>query len=194
MSVDTYRTALRAPVRALWMRVFTLDQFLDAFGAAIDRGLTQAWIDGAGECGIKFDELSGQEMATLKQNILMQRLYMGRFGETILAAPSKAEKGKLAPHVARLETWVNRWNEVRHIAASMACGDKKKVFRLGPTEKHCRSCSIFNGRVYRYSTWLQYNALPGSRALSCKGYRCLCTLDDTDERITPGRFPTGALG
>ena len=192
MSVDTYRTALRAPVRALWMRVFTLDQFLDAFGAAIDRGLTQAWIDGAKECGIAYEELSGEERTTLKQHILMQRLYMGRYGETVAAAPKGV--GKLTTHFARLDTWVNRWNEVRNIAASMACGDKKKVWRMGPTKEHCVSCATFEGRVYRYSTWLANGALPQSRRLSCKGYRCLCFFADTDDRLTPGRFPSRALG
>ena len=193
MTASAYRTALRAPVRALWMRVFTLDQFLDAFGAAIDRGLTQAWIDGAKECGISYTELSGEERTTLKQHILMQRLYMGRYGETIMAAPSRDEKGPMAPHMKRLDTWVNRWNEVRNIAAAMACGDKKKVWRMGPTREHCVSCATFEGRVYRYSTWLA-NALPQSRRLSCKGYRCLCFLADTDDRLTPGRFPSRALG
>jgi len=173
------------------MGVFTLDQFLDAFGAAIEQGLTRAWIDGAAECGIAFDELSSNERATLKQHILMQRLYMGRYGESIAAA--QKGDGLLKAHFARLETWVNRWNEVRNVAASMACGDKKKVWRLGPTEKHCASCSTFNGRVYRYSTWLQYGALPGSRQLSCNGFNCLCTLEDTDSRITPGRFPSSVL-
>ena len=197
MTASAYRTALRAPVRALWMRVFTLDQFLDAFGAAIDRGLTQAWIDGAKECGISYMELSGEERTTLKQHILMQRLYMGRYGETIMAAPSRDEKGPMAPHMKRLDTWVNRWNEVRNIAAAMACGDKKKKWVLNlkrVTKVHCVSCSTFNNRVYRYSMWLANGALPQSRRLACGGYRCGCGFADTDDRLTPGRFPSRALG
>jgi len=193
-SADAYRTALRAPVRALWMGVFTLDQFLDAFGAAIEQGLTRAWIDGAGECGIRFDELSSNERATLKQHILMQRLYMGRYGESIVAAQKGV--GKLTNHFARLETWVNRWNEVRNVAAAMACKDKKVKWQLNlrkVTKVHCISCSTFHDRVYRYSTWLENGALPQSRRLACGGFRCGCGFVDTDERITPGRFPSSVL-
>ena len=194
MTIASYRLTLRAAVRALWKDMITLDQFLDAFGSAIDRGLTQAWIEGAKECGIRYEELSGEEREALSRHILMQRLYMGRFGESIVAAQQGA--GKLGTHFARLETWVNRYNEVKNTAAAMACGDKKKQWVLNlkrPTKKHCVSCSTFHGRVYRYSTWLANGALPQSSRLACGGFNCGCGFLDTDERITPGRFPAGVL-
>jgi len=191
VTIANYRSLLRSAVRGLWTGVLTLDQFLDAFGAAIDRGLTQAWIEGAKECGITYAELSGEERTALSRHILMQRLYMGRFGESIVAA--QRGTGKLGAHFGRLETWVNRYNEVRNQAAAMACGDKKKTWRYGGTKEHCKSCSTFVGRTYRYSTWLANGALPQSPRLACGGWRCQCFLTDTDGRITPGRFPSGVL-
>jgi hypothetical protein len=165
MTAQEYYSSLRAPVVGLWRREFTLEQFHDSFRSAVDRGLTRAWHEGAMRCGIRPDELSGEERAELAKALLLQHFYIWRYGESIVAQKSREEGGKLQPHIDRLALWLNRYNETTELAAAMACGDRKVKWVLGGTKKHCGSCSTFNGRVYRYSTWLANGALPQSRAL-----------------------------
>lgn len=193
MTIAQYRRGMRAEARGLWLGISTLDDFLWGFGVVIDQGLTRAWYEGAAECGIRPEELSGPEREQLKRYIFSQRLFMGRFGEALMELPNKAAGGKLGAYFARLDTWVNRYNEVQVHAAAMACGDRKKTWVLGWTKKHCVSCLGFEGRVYRYSTWLQNGALPQSKRLRCNGYNCDCGLADSDQRLTPGRFPARLL-
>jgi len=88
--------------------------------------------------------------------------------------------------------WSNQYDKARVKAFTMASGDQKMIWGLGPTE-HCDSCLKFDGRVYRASTWAKHNALPKSGRLCCTGRNCLCFLEPTDLPITKGRFPAGAL-
>ena len=192
-SINDFRSGVRSAIRGLWTGNFELFDFVDAMTSAIQRGYRQAWTEGAKQCGIKFDELTPTELAELRRMTNEQIPFLPGFGSDI-EDNSRAKGGLLRPHLERGFMWVNRYNEVRQRAGAMACGDKKKKWQLGSTKEHCRSCRGFNGRVYRYSTWLDNNALPQNRNLECNGFRCRCNLIDTDERITPGRFPRSLLG
>lgn len=192
-SLSSFRSSIRSSIRGLWTGDFDLFEFVSGMSSAIERGFRQAWIEGAGQCGIKFDELTPTELTELNRMTNEQIPFLIGFGSDI-EDNSRANGGLLGPLLLRGSMWVNRYNEVRQRAGAMACGDKKKKWQLGSTKEHCGSCLGFNGRVYRYSTWLENNALPQNRNLECNGFRCKCDLDDTDERITPGRFPRGLLG
>ncbi len=91
---------------------------------------------------------------------------------------------------SRLPMWVNRYTEVVNTAKIMAGGDKKLKWVLGPTEEHCSSCSKLAGQVRRASVWLASGIQPQSRALSCQGYNCLCTLSPTSDASSRGRMPS----
>ena len=191
-SVKTYRRDLRAIVRGLWSGVLGFDQSFESFQIAINRHFTQAWYAGAAECGIKPDELTEAETNSLSEQIIEQTQYISKFLEAI-EAQSKSNGGKLAPLFNRVELWVNNWDRIFELAQSMACGDSKAEWILGATEKHCASCNGFNGRVYRFSVWHTFEALPQSRRLACNGYRCDCRLRQTDKPVTRGRFPARLL-
>lgn len=192
MSVKNYRQAIRAAVRGFWGGALTRKQFTSTMESAIRRGIQQAWAEGASEGGITPDEYTNKEKAALSKFIIGQLDYVGGFADAI-AENNKASKGKVAPLLDRAEKWINRYNEARHQAASMAAADKKKIWRLGDTKSHCRSCKGFNGRVYRYSVWAKNGALPQSGNLSCSGMECHCGLEDTNRPITRGKFPTRLL-
>jgi len=191
-TVKTYRRELRAVVRGLWSDVIDFDQAFESMLSTIERQFTQAWRRGAAECDIGPDELSPDEIAALQERITEETQHISGYLEAI-EANSRANGGKLQPLFNRAELWVNRWVEVFELAKSMACADRKGVWRIGPTEKHCRSCAGFDGRVYRFSVWNRNGALPRSSRLECNGFRCECQIDETDAPITRGRFPARLL-
>lgn len=191
-SADGYRRSLAQLVRGLWSGVITLEDFYLAFGSALERGLTQAWYEGASQCGIAPDELTNDERLELKRHILIGRMAMGKFGDSI-ATLSKAEGARLSPHLERLKIWANRWNEAYNHAQTMACADQKLIWLLGATKRHCISCAGFANRVYRASIWAKNSARPQGRNLYCGGYRCGCRLEPTDQPVNRGRFPSRLL-
>ena len=205
MSEANFRRMLRSAVRGLWNGVFGYAEAVPAMMSAIEIGLAQAWREGMGECGLTFEEISTEERAALSAVINEQYQYVFGLCEDIVTArdAGQAELGekwprgrpdKLAALYARVEVWVNNYRRIQHQAAALACANKKKQWLLGPTEEHCTSCAGFAGRVYRYEIWNVNGALPGSRALECRGYNCRCQLVDTDERITAGQFPRRLMG
>lgn len=195
MSLTTYRTSLRVVVRGVWSGAFSPTFAVGAMRTAIDRGIADAWRAGGAECGIKPGEFTRTEEDARLAFVATQEGFMRSFIDW-LAERTKANGGLLRDSFGgggRLDMWANRWNEAKTQAAAMICSDVKKLWVLGPTEEHCPSCGKFAGRVYRNSVWLANQAMPQTQRLCCRGFNCLCFLQTTDARITPGRFPVGAL-
>lgn len=191
-ALSDFRANIRANIRGLWSSNLSLYGFTDNMVGAIDRGLRQAWAEGAAGCGIAMNELTPQELYQMQDMINAQFQHILKFGDDIINN-NRESGGKLEPLFARGEMWVNRYNEARIRGAALACADQKVKWVLGPTE-HCRSCAGYAGKVYRYSTWANAGALPRTAALDCRGFNCQCDLVPTSERITPGRFPKRYLG
>lgn len=188
-----YKNLLASAVRGLWQGAISYDQFFDSFGVTIQRGLANAWLLGAQAGGITPDEFTQEEQVQLKRHILSDRMFMGGFADQI-DQTSKANGGKLAPLLSRLDTWVNHWWEVYGLANAMAAKDVKMMFvQAFPTKEKCRSCLGLMGRVYRNSVWLANNAVPPSRRYDCGGWRCGHRTVATDQRVTPGPFPRRLL-
>lgn len=187
-----YGLGIRAVVRGLWLGVFDQFQFIDSMVGSLQRGLARAAREGAAECGIGPEEMSHQELAAMDREINNNFKRIFQFSTTIMAG-SKRDGGKLGPLLRRATLWINRYDALRVEVAALACGDKKKVWRIGNTLESCRTCLGFEGRVYRYSVWVANGALPKVHALCCRGFRCDCRLEDTDAKMTPGRFPRSLL-
>lgn len=193
-----YGLGIRASARGLWSGVFDEFQFLDSMFAVIRRGLDRAWREGAAECGIKPEEFTAQERFALDERKTGQLERILPFSRFITARRRALfPRGKRAAArdqvIRRAILWSNEYDATRVQAAAMACGNKKKAWKLGKTEEHCVSCFGFDGRVYRYKTWADNGALPKTRVLCCRGYHCDCDLVDTEKRLTPGKFPAGLL-
>jgi hypothetical protein len=192
MSESTYRAGIRAAARGVWNGSLSQPQGLQSMYLTIGREITRAWNEGAAECGIRPDEFTFEELLARDNFIIEQENYAPGFIDFVIQN-LRANGGKWGTITPRIELWVNKYRLARTRSAASACANKKKVWVLGATEKHCDSCLKFEGRVYRYQTWAENGATPQSRRLCCGGWLCDCSLDDTDERITPGRFPAGAL-
>ena len=184
-----FRASMRSAVRALWAGIWGDSEFIGAMGSDIERAYPKAWLEGASVCGIKsLDELTIEEQNALREATYAQFAYIPPFADDIVAN-SKANGGKLAPLLKRVDLWVNGYRAVVAKARLMACADRKLVWRLGPTIERCHDCLTYNGRVYRGSVWAKYKIAPQSRSLACHGFNCKCTLSVTDAPANKGRPP-----
>jgi hypothetical protein len=187
-----YLRSVRAACRALSLNLIDVGEFNAQMLATIDRGLTRAWGEGMAECGLKLDEMTPEERQRLNEELIPRLQRVDPLADFIIR--SRGRGVALSAAVSeRLRLWANDYRGVRQIGAAMACGNRKKLWQRGPTKEPCKSCLGFANRVYRYSTWLKYGALPQQRALCCHGYRCMCRLVDTDRPITRGAFPAGLM-
>lgn len=190
--IDAYRTGWRNYVRGLWNGAIDKEQFIDNARTLINRRLMQAWLEGAAKCGITEEDLTDKEYRALGEMVKNEIGFLDGLTDAIVKN-SKKNDGSLEPLFTRVERWVGRYDEAKARGEAMACADQKALFELGPTENHCRTCTGFNGRVYRFSTWNKYEAIPPHNwNFECRG-GCQCRLTPTDKPITKGKFPTGLL-
>lgn len=183
-----FRSAIRAAVRGYWRGYFDQVDFFVQMGNAQERYLTEAWHEGMAECGLRPEEMTTPERNALDQMLSSESVHLFSFAEDI-RVHSRAEGGKLGPLMVRADMWINTYREAKARAMTMACADQKLVWRLGSTREHCSDCLNYNGRVYRASVWARYDIRPQHRSLSCRGYRCQCSLIPTNDPAMPGRPP-----
>ena len=186
---SNYRNAVRASARGLWSGVLDYDQAYDALWLGVEMGLTAAVHEGISECGIKPSEMSPQEKDMLREAIYSERSYINQLLADIENG-SKEKGGKWGAFSGRLGLWISRYGSIKMKAAAMACGDRKKVWTLGPTKVHCPSCLKLAGKVKRNSYWLAHvlpQNFPNDK-LECKGAG-QCTLEDTDGPLSRGPLP-----
>jgi len=190
MSEAALRSGVRSAVRGMWSGALSASQFSEAMKSVLSRQLQVAWLEGALDCGIQADELSEDEVKTRDAFISEQNGYVSDFGSAI-REQDKASGGKLQSLFGRAEMWVNRYGDAKERAKQLACADQKLVWVIGPTERHCRDCSKYDGKVYRGSTWGDIR--PRHPDLACHGYRCKCRRDPTTKRASRGK-PLGMTG
>lgn len=169
--IDNYRSGLRSAVRGFWSGVFDFDQFFDLMLLTIRRGLTQAWEEGAKECGIQPDEASPEEKTALSSAIVNEQNRVGKLAE--LVEQNKKGTGKLGTLFKRLKLWVNRYNDIRNEAKILACKDEKLIWLLGVVEQHCTTCPRLHRKVKRASFWLAkgvHPQRPPNDKLFCGGW------------------------
>lgn len=194
--LDNYQRALRGNFRAFWSETFVpgspeanFDIFVSVMQTTVRIGMRNAWNAGAASCGIKENELTQAERLERQSAIINEIDYAAKMALTI-KEQTKRNKYLLRPLLSRAEVWAKTYRNVYNRGMAMACGDKKKEWFLGATEKHCPDCSVYHGRVYRLSIWLKYGIQPQGRKLNCHGFYCDCDWKDTDKPITPGRPPS----
>lgn len=184
-----YQLNLRAAVSGLWAGHLDLDAAFSGVFRAIDRGLPQAWAEGAAECGIKPDEYTPDERTALAQAIANEKNHVFGLLDWV-EQNSKENGGKRGTAYSRLDIWINRYRDVVNKAKTSACADMKMRWTLGPTE-HCTTCVKLSGKIKRGSYWnshvLPQN--PPNGLLECGGWNCQCTLQPTDAKASPGPLP-----
>jgi hypothetical protein len=154
------------------------------------RGYESAWAEGAAQCGMSPSDRTRAEQGRLDQIVNQDLGHVPGLADFI-TRNSKENGGLLGKSLSRAEMWSNRYNFVVGVAQQVSCADQKYMWGVGPTD-HCHDCAIYDGRIYRGSTWAAVGAQPQSRNLACRGYRCQCALvlvTSPTIRAWPGRPP-----
>lgn len=175
-------------VKALYNGTITAPDFVDSLAALIGRQITlafrEAWKDeGEGEFPDYLTEAS-------EAFILGQYDFVDGFARDIVDA--RIDGGDIAPLLARVPLWSNRYNEAYNEAIALITkengGNLEWVY--GDTE-HCPECLALNGIVMSASDWDTLGVRPQSapnEKLTCGGWRCQCQLIPTDKRRSPGAY------
>ena len=184
-----YQLNLRAAAYGLWSGQMDYYQAFDNMYRAIERGLPQAWAEGAKACGIEPEEYSPEERIALEQAMNSEKGYVDGL-LTWIEQNDQEAGGKLASVYGRLDTWINRYRDLTNRAKAMACADMKAEWTLGPTE-HCPTCAKLAGKVKRMSYWQAHvmPQQPPNPNLECGGWNCQCVLVETDAPLSRGPLP-----
>ena len=198
-----YGRSIRAAARGFLQGVLDEFSFIDSMISTIQRGLTRAFGEGMTKAGASPDDLDTPaylpERLALDEIVNQNLASLFNFSAYIQQQRTlylEGQKQVAINHVMHRATlWSNQYDKARQKAYAMTAGDAPLLWVYGDTIEHCRSCSTFEGRIYRASTWNKYSAIPKSSRLCCTGRRCGCSLVPAPPgtKLTPGRFPEGAL-
>ena len=152
LRADEYvRRYLKPPAYGLWRGALDMDQFAESMETAVMRGIRQAWYDGLAEVGIKPSEMTIEERNALQVAMFDELSHVYDLA-AFIDKNSRANGGKWATVLSRLQLWGNRARDIGNQAKLMAAGDPKLRWELGATE-HCPSCEKLAGKVKRQSYW-----------------------------------------
>lgn len=193
-SQASYRSRIRAAVRALWTSEWDIFQFFDEMNSVIDSGFDNAWGEGMKVAGLSFADITPEEQMELANFKISERQFIFGFGEAVEAG-SKENGGKLGPLFSRVELWVQRWQAVKSRALSMAQSDGLFEWVLSAQES-CTSCLKLQGQTRRLSVWQRLDIRPQHpRKLECEissgGITvCKCSLVPSQGPSSRGRLPS----
>jgi hypothetical protein len=177
----------------------TDNEFEADFIAAIENQLTRAWNEGADEVGVSPSDMTDEDLGILQGLIEEEKGYLTGLGVDIIDA-KETTSGMDAKEAldafrssfrSRIDVWASKYNEMVNRSKIHFGGKKRLVWRLGATEEHCTTCSALNGIVAYAREWEQSGVTPGesgSSVLECGGWRCDCSLEETDARRSPDAF------
>jgi hypothetical protein len=92
---------------------------------------------------------------------------------------------------SRLAMWLGTAAGVYALGQLFREDDTKLVWMRGPTVESCGDCKTLNGQVHTSKEWKDFfirtGKAPKSGALLCRGFKCLCSLIETNREIS-GNF------
>ena len=165
-------------------------EFIDIVASLIQGQINQAF-----EFAWRDSEVRGEMPEGLSAEaegmILEQYNYVDQFYRDIIDA--RVDKKPIDPLLTRCPLWANRWNEAYTRATSLIVQmmGGKQVWKLGATEQHCSTCYGLNGIVAYASEWDELGVHPQgapNEILECGGWRCDCSLEQTDQRRSPKAY------
>ena len=184
-----YDQALRAAVRDFYNGEMDAFAFIDKQVYLIQEQFQRAWNEGMRALNLDPKEDMEPEWQEVLDDRIQQEIdAIEGFAGDIEAAAADKENNPIAPLLARVSMWSNRYNELVSLAVA-TCGRNKLEWVMGDTE-HCETCLRLSGVVDWSDNWYDSGYLPQSNILACHGYNCQCSLVPTTKRRTQG----GVLG
>jgi hypothetical protein len=167
-----------------------LGEFSGSLRGLITNSAIQALIDGLREGGssLRINELPLDLTRQLNDHISQQWSYANNFANEVYGGALTMDTA-----LARVPLWVSKAVDEMYFLGLLSASDTRKLaWRLGQRE-HCEDCLELSDKVYTAKQWRDANIKPRMNELACGGYHCGCTLEETDEPLSPG-VPTLVSG
>lgn len=173
------------------MRATFREELLNAGTRTYEQGLRDGGVDPTEADAVTLAD----RRRTLAQWLAEQNGYINSFVDDV-------NNGTVTPETAksRADLWSSKsLRAIYYTGLHDAAGEKKFMWKLGATEKHCKTCLALNGQVHSLKEYMKAGLLPGAQTLECKGFKCDCGLTDAADLPKRGRLPgtaspIGALG
>lgn len=145
----------------------------------INRIGPDVYVEGLREGGIPADEMDAEDRNAIADWLSGQLEHVNDYAKAIVEAGD--DEGRRQQILARLTMWVAAVSALGNQALMSARKNAMGTWRLGATERHCRTCAGLHGKRHRLS-WYKSRGLvprqPGSTTLECRGYMCDCSIVD----------------
>lgn len=134
-------------------------------------------------------EFNTQDEANLEEYIVVNFDSVKKLSDDIYAGKYEdaEDKDGVLMLLGRLGLWVVNAYALATLADVFNPNNQEKryEFILGNTLEHCGDCLRLNNQVHTASDWASHSdMLPRSHSLECKGFNCLCTLQETDKPVS----------
>lgn len=166
--------------------------------AYIRRDAEAVFIEGLKAGGVDSEELDAEDSATIAAWVSEQLGYVAGLWDAVDKLLDDFERGliKQPDFIARrralyerIGLWGQSLRDLGSAGKASALANMMCTWRLGATEKHCRTCARLNGKRKRLKWFTSRGYYPqqnGSETLECGGWRCECVLrDDKGKVILP---------
>ena len=151
----------------------------DQMRRAFNEGMRLNGLDPANDMTDAFREV-------YQNKTLSQVEFIDKFSNDIIAG--RGSEAGYAQFTDRADLWSNQYNAMVN-EAQLVTADKRDRFmwKLGATEQHCSTCAGLDGQIHTAEEWQELGYHPGNSpngALECGGWRCDCSLEYTEEKVT----------
>lgn len=146
---------------------------LEEYGPAV-------YIASLEDCGVPEEDMTGEDDDAISGWVTDQKGYVSDFAQAVIDArgddlAAEAVRG-------RVDTWAASARALATLACMSAKQNQAVTWKYGETEAHCSTCASLNGKRHRMSWFIERDYIPQQpgAAMECGGWRCLCTLTDSE--------------
>jgi len=140
--------------------------------------LLAAFLLGIGKNSEK--ELTKTQLAALRAKRNVANDAISAFADDIYNANRYSDNRGEEKVRTRLLLWIGSLLGIYHLGKLLQSPSRRFKWVMGPTE-HCTDCYRLSSQVHTAEQWMVSGWQPQSRALACSGYRCQCSLVETNE-------------
>lgn len=188
---DYWRDTLRRMIRNVYNGLLggEFEQILESLiRGQLGQAYEMAWADSGGQ-----PPMPDYLRSAYTNDYFQQVGFIREFYRDIIDA--RIEGTSLESLIARADLWANRYNEAYNNAMMLIESQNggKMIWRLGGTEDHCETCAKLDGIVAFAREWEASGIQPQNapnNLLECGGWRCDCSLTQTDQRRSPNAMET----
>jgi len=92
--------------------------------------------------------------------------------------------------------WFHHYTTLGTKVYNLAVADVQHYIANGFVVHNCEDCLYLNGKVYTAKQWRDAKIKPHMNELACGGYHCQCTLEETNDPLSPDEptLPSGGVG